>query len=318
MAKRSAAGAQEQFCWRCLLQHRQTGEKGTPQTPFFAVRHVECWHSLLHENCCHAADKYYHHASIPETHHASFYHTQICSSKVILQFSGSTLHYMHLLAAIARHASSLQQAFTADWFAYKPLGLQLKDGHWVLSFPSPEAASYATLVVDQAAAKLRAYLIEVNACHPSTSIRLCTLSKRALREIPTPPFFLHTAQTGRKGPTWPQPCCLCMEGMCTFHPGFRYSRNVLCRFHHLQGGYKVSRTQQKFSLFLKMTQKYFYFYSEKDTKINRKMYLSKQKARTGCPQVMAPLLVHQPQGQAQQSHVTQGGMAFQGLRRDYD
>lgn len=31
----------------------------------------------------------------------------------------------------------------------------------VLSFPSQEAAAHATLIVDQAAAKLRAYLIEV-------------------------------------------------------------------------------------------------------------------------------------------------------------
>jgi len=45
--------------------------------------------------------------------------------------------------------------------AFNNIGKQLKDGHWVLAFPSVEAANYATLLVDQHAAKLRAYYCEV-------------------------------------------------------------------------------------------------------------------------------------------------------------
>lgn len=45
--------------------------------------------------------------------------------------------------------------------AFNNIGRQLKDGHWVLAFPSVEAANYATLLVDQHAAKLRAYYCEV-------------------------------------------------------------------------------------------------------------------------------------------------------------
>ncbi len=45
--------------------------------------------------------------------------------------------------------------------AFNNIGKQLKDGHWVLAFPNVEAANYATLLVDQHAAKLRAYYCEV-------------------------------------------------------------------------------------------------------------------------------------------------------------
>jgi len=45
--------------------------------------------------------------------------------------------------------------------AFNNIGKQLKDGHWVLAFPTVEAANYATLLVDQHAAKLRAYYCEV-------------------------------------------------------------------------------------------------------------------------------------------------------------
>jgi len=47
--------------------------------------------------------------------------------------------------------------------AFNNIGKQLKDGHWVLAFPNVEAANYATLLVDQHAAKLRAYYCEVKA-----------------------------------------------------------------------------------------------------------------------------------------------------------
>jgi hypothetical protein len=50
--------------------------------------------------------------------------------------------------------------------AFNNIGKQLKDGHWVLAFPSVEAANYATLLVDQHAAKLRAYYCEVGLPHP--------------------------------------------------------------------------------------------------------------------------------------------------------
>ena len=56
--------------------------------------------------------------------------------------------------------------------AFNNIGKQLKDGHWVLAFPNVEAANYATLLVDQHAAKLRAYYCEAcsDASHPSTLI----------------------------------------------------------------------------------------------------------------------------------------------------
>ena len=60
--------------------------------------------------------------------------------------------------------------------AFNNIGKQLKDGHWVLAFPNVEAANYATLLVDQHAAKLRAYYCEVAPRRlrdtvPSSSIR---------------------------------------------------------------------------------------------------------------------------------------------------
>ena len=54
--------------------------------------------------------------------------------------------------------------------AFNNIGKQLKDGHWVLAFPSVEAANYATLLVDQHAAKLRAYYCEVGTAPPCGSI----------------------------------------------------------------------------------------------------------------------------------------------------
>lgn len=57
--------------------------------------------------------------------------------------------------------------------AFNNIGKQLKDGHWVLAFPSVEAANYATLLVDQHAAKLRAYYCEVySLCQSISPVRM--------------------------------------------------------------------------------------------------------------------------------------------------
>ena len=54
--------------------------------------------------------------------------------------------------------------------AFNNIGKQLKDGHWVLAFPNVEAANYATLLVDQHAAKLRAYYCEVLPATPAAAL----------------------------------------------------------------------------------------------------------------------------------------------------
>lgn len=48
--------------------------------------------------------------------------------------------------------------------AFRNIGAQLEDGHWVLAFSNVEDAHYATLMVDQHAAKLRAFYCAV--CTP--------------------------------------------------------------------------------------------------------------------------------------------------------
>lgn len=64
--------------------------------------------------------------------------------------------------------------------AFHNIGVQLEDGHWVLAFSNAEDADYATLMVDQHAAKLRAFYCAVRPRPPLAAHRTEHLPWRRL------------------------------------------------------------------------------------------------------------------------------------------